>query len=58
MYANCYGLAGVTKLIQIMKDEIVSDAQQAGVTDLRAIKPSLLNARQLADTVFLANESN
>jgi len=56
MYANCYGLAGVTKLIQIMKEEIVSDAQQAGVTNLKMIKPSLLNTRQLADTVFLANE--
>ncbi|KAI0130378.1 hypothetical protein BJ170DRAFT_681830 [Xylariales sp. AK1849] len=53
MYANCYGLDGVTKLIQIMKTEIVADAGQAGVTDLRNVSRSLLNARSLDDTVFL-----
>ncbi|KAH8894799.1 S-2-hydroxy-acid oxidase [Thozetella sp. PMI_491] len=53
MYANCYGLDGVTKLIQIMKTEIVHDGGQAGITDLRNVSRSAINARALDDTVFL-----
>lgn len=34
MYANCYGVEGVVKAIQIMKAEILADAANAGVTDL------------------------
>jgi L-lactate dehydrogenase (cytochrome) len=43
MFANCYGLDGVTKLIQIMKTEIAADAGQAGVADLHNISPSLVS---------------
>ncbi|KAK6088960.1 cytochrome b2 [Seiridium cupressi] len=53
MYSNCYGLDGVTKLIQILKTEIAADAAQAGVTDLRNASRSLLNTRTLDKTVFL-----
>ncbi|KAI1842169.1 hypothetical protein JX266_011577 [Neoarthrinium moseri] len=53
MYANCYGLEGVTKLIQIMKTELAADAGQAGVADLKKISRNLINARALDDTVFL-----
>lgn len=46
MYANCYGLDGVTKLIQILKTEIAADAAQAGVADLRNVSRSLVSASQ------------
>lgn len=39
MYSNVYGLAGVTKLIQLMKTEILSDAAQIGITDISKIDP-------------------
>ncbi|KAK9772136.1 putative FMN hydroxy acid dehydrogenase domain-containing protein [Seiridium cardinale] len=53
MYSNCYGLDGVTKLIQILRTEIAADAAQAGVADLRNVSRSLLNTRALDETVFL-----
>ncbi|KAI4600862.1 hypothetical protein KJ359_013025 [Pestalotiopsis sp. 9143b] len=53
MFANCYGLDGVTKLIQIMKEEIVRDAAQAGVADLTKVSRSVINTRALDETVFL-----
>ncbi|KAH8590836.1 S-2-hydroxy-acid oxidase [Bisporella sp. PMI_857] len=56
MYANCYGLDGVTKLIQMVKTEIVADGAQTGVTNLRNVSRSILNARQLDATVFLLDE--
>lgn len=53
MYANCYGVEGVEKVAQIMKAEIVQDATQSGVTDLRNVSSKLVNFRALDDTVFL-----
>jgi L-lactate dehydrogenase (cytochrome) len=53
MYANCYGLAGVEKAIQIMKTEITADAAQAGIHDIQKIPSSTLNTRALEDTVFV-----
>lgn len=44
MFANCYGLDGVTKLIQIMKEEIVRDAAQAGVADLTKVSRSVVSS--------------
>ena len=43
MYANCYGLEGVTKLIQIMKTEIVADGAQAGITNLKNVSTSIVS---------------
>lgn len=43
MFANCYGLEGVTKLIQIMKTEIVADGAQAGITDLRNVSTKIVS---------------
>ncbi|TLS21298.1 uncharacterized protein PpBr36_10303 [Pyricularia pennisetigena] len=53
MYANCYKVPGVAKAMQILKSEIVHDAAQAGVADLKKISPKLINTRALEDTVFL-----
>ncbi|KAF2645028.1 S-2-hydroxy-acid oxidase [Massarina eburnea CBS 473.64] len=54
MYANCYGVEGVQKAIQIMKTEIAHDAAQVGIHDVQNIPVSLLNARALEQTVYLA----
>lgn len=43
MYSNCYGLDGVTKLIQILKTEIAADAAQAGIADLQNVSPSIVS---------------
>lgn len=43
MYANCYGLDGVTKLIQILKSEIAADAAQAGVADLKSMSRGIVS---------------
>lgn len=69
MYSNIYGVDGVTKAIQIMKEEILSDAAQAGITDLRNVSSKIvsltesivkcladqskLNTRALEDEVYL-----
>ncbi|KAF4891603.1 Cytochrome b2 [Colletotrichum viniferum] len=56
MYANCYGLEGVTKAINIMKTEIVRDGAQMGATNLHNISMSFLNTRQLEQNVYLFNQ--
>ncbi|KAK1512394.1 peroxisomal (S)-2-hydroxy-acid oxidase [Colletotrichum costaricense] len=56
MYANCYGLPGVTKAINIMKTEIVRDGAQMGATDVHNISTSFLNLRQLEQNVYLFDQ--
>ncbi|GJC84394.1 cytochrome b2, mitochondrial [Colletotrichum liriopes] len=56
MYANCYGLEGVTKAINIIKTEIVRDGAQMGVTDVHNISKSFLNTRQLEQNVYLFDQ--
>ncbi|KAF3810507.1 Peroxisomal (S)-2-hydroxy-acid oxidase GLO1 [Colletotrichum gloeosporioides] len=56
MYANCYGLEGVTKAINIMKTEIVRDGAQMGATNLHNISMSFLNTRQLEQNVYLFDQ--
>ncbi|KAI9055685.1 hypothetical protein LZ554_000628 [Drepanopeziza brunnea f. sp. 'monogermtubi'] len=53
MYANTYGVEGVRRLMQIMKAEIVGDAAQAGVADLRNVSSKILNFKELESSVFL-----
>ena len=53
MYANCYGVEGVTKAIQLLKTEIAADAAQAGIHDIQKIPVSVLNLRALEQTVYL-----
>ena len=53
MYANCYGVEGVTKAIQLLKTEIAADAAQAGIHDIQNIPVSVLNLRSLEQTVYL-----
>ncbi|TKX23432.1 FMN-dependent dehydrogenase-like protein 2 [Elsinoe australis] len=48
MYSNVYGQPGVEKLISILKAEIVSDAANLGVADLKKIDTSFLNLRSLS----------
>lgn len=43
MYANIYGQAGVERAISILKQEIVLDAVNLGVTDLRQLSSSWLD---------------
>jgi L-lactate dehydrogenase (cytochrome) len=53
MYANCYGVEGVLKAIQLLKTEIAADAAQAGIHDIQNIPISVLNLRALEQTVYL-----
>ncbi|KAH7139422.1 S-2-hydroxy-acid oxidase [Dendryphion nanum] len=57
MYANCYGVEGVTKAIQILKTEIAADAAQAGIHDIQNIPASALNTRYLEQNVYLQEQS-
>ncbi|KAI1343044.1 S-2-hydroxy-acid oxidase [Xylariaceae sp. FL0016] len=43
MYANCYGLDGVAKAIQILKTEIVQDAAQIGIHDVQNVPASFVS---------------
>lgn len=53
MYANCYGVEGVRKAIQIMKTEIAMDAAQVGIADVQNIPVGFLNARALEERGFV-----
>jgi L-lactate dehydrogenase (cytochrome) len=57
MYANCYGIEGVRKAIQIMKQEIAADAAQVGIHDVQNIPLSMLNARALEQTVYIKEKT-
>lgn len=43
MYSNVYGQPGVEKLISILKAEIISDAANLGVADLKKIDTSFVS---------------
>lgn len=47
MYANVYGDKGVKKAIDILKYEILNDAANLGVTDLKKIGPEYVNWKSL-----------
>lgn len=53
MYANCYGVEGVTKAIQIMKAEILADAANAGITDLRNVSSSIVRTHPFDQIIWL-----
>ncbi|KAJ8129540.1 hypothetical protein O1611_g4092 [Lasiodiplodia mahajangana] len=55
MYANTYGLEGVTKAIQLLKTEVEHDAAQIGISDIHNIPSNILNLRQLESEVYLLN---
>lgn len=57
MYANCYGLEGVRKAIQIMKAEIAGDAAQAGIHDVQNIPMSFWNTKALEENVFVMEKT-
>ncbi|KAF4556006.1 FMN-dependent dehydrogenase-like protein 5 [Elsinoe fawcettii] len=57
MYSNVYGQPGVEKVVSILKQEIISDAANLGVADLKNIDTSFLNLRSL-DQGFWARNSN
>lgn len=46
MYANAYGVDGITHLIDIMKNEIVQDAGNLGITDIQKIDISRVSLSQ------------
>ncbi|PSN66725.1 FMN-dependent alpha-hydroxy acid dehydrogenase [Corynespora cassiicola Philippines] len=58
MFANVYGLEGVTKAIQILKTEIAADAAQIGIHDVQNIPARFLNTRALEENVYIAEETN
>ena len=43
MYSNIYGVEGPTKLIQLMKNEIIHDAAQVGISDLKNIPKNIVS---------------
>ena len=43
MYANVYGADGVAKLVELMKDEIISDAGNLGIADVGNITPAAVS---------------
>lgn len=47
MYANVYGVDGITRLINLMKQEIIADAGNMGIGNLSEINPSYLNLNTL-----------
>ncbi|KAH7308672.1 FMN-dependent dehydrogenase [Stachybotrys elegans] len=53
MYSNLFGPEGPKKVMKIMKDEILNDAAQLGITDLRNIDLKRLNTRILENEVYL-----
>ncbi|KAI1736368.1 FMN-dependent dehydrogenase [Xylaria scruposa] len=57
MYANTYGVEGVTKAIQMIKAEVLNDAAQIGISDLHNIPKNIVNYRQLESEVYLLPES-
>ncbi|KAM5344857.1 hypothetical protein ACJ41O_010719 [Fusarium nematophilum] len=57
MYSNIYGVEGPTKLIQLLKTEILADAAQIGITDLQNIPSKVLNTRALERDVYLIDEN-
>ncbi|KAI0415055.1 FMN-dependent dehydrogenase [Xylaria grammica] len=57
MYANTYGVEGVTKAIQMIKSEVLNDAAQIGISDLHNIPKNIANYRQLEDEVYILPES-
>lgn len=44
MFANIFGVDGVRKAIQILKNETIQDGAQAGVTDLRNVSSKVVSA--------------
>ncbi|PNS20430.1 Cytochrome b2, mitochondrial [Sphaceloma murrayae] len=48
MYSNVYGQPGVEKVISILKNEIISDAANLGVADLKDLDTSFLNSKTMA----------
>jgi L-lactate dehydrogenase (cytochrome) len=56
MYSNVYGAAGVKKLIQLMKQEILADAAQIGVNDIGKVDIKRINTRALEAEVYIMDE--
>lgn len=56
MYSNCFGVDGVTKMIELLKTEVIEDGAQLGVTDLTNVSRSLINAKALEQDVFLFDD--
>lgn len=44
MYANTYGLEGITKAIQLLKTEVEHDAAQIGISDIHNISSNIVSA--------------
>ncbi|KAH8733849.1 FMN-dependent dehydrogenase [Ilyonectria robusta] len=58
MFSNVYGVEGPTKLIQLMKNEIIHDAAQIGISDLKNIPYKVLNTRALERDVYIMDDKN
>lgn len=43
MFSNVFGVDGVTRVIDLMRNSIMNDAANLGVPDLKAINASYLN---------------
>jgi L-lactate dehydrogenase (cytochrome) len=52
MFANIFGVEGVRKAIQILKNETIHDGAQAGVTDLRNVSSKVVSASSFCPGLF------
>ncbi|KAA8909170.1 hypothetical protein FN846DRAFT_1009471 [Sphaerosporella brunnea] len=52
MYANVFGVEGVTRLLEVMRREVWIDAANLGVSDMKDIDASYLNLRKLEQFVY------
>ncbi|KAF2494365.1 (S)-2-hydroxy-acid oxidase [Lophium mytilinum] len=52
MYANAYGVEGVTHLIELLKTEIAADAANAGIQDVHRIQRERVNWKPLTTNGF------
>ncbi|KAL2752027.1 hypothetical protein ACRALDRAFT_2030270 [Sodiomyces alcalophilus JCM 7366] len=51
MYANVYGYEGVRRAIRLLKNEIIQDGWNLGISSLEDLNPNLLNVKSLEQNV-------
>lgn len=53
MYANVYGYEGVKRAIRLLKNEIVQDGWNLGISSLDDLNPSLVRSNATPPLVFV-----
>jgi isopentenyl diphosphate isomerase/L-lactate dehydrogenase-like FMN-dependent dehydrogenase len=52
MFSNVYGVEGVKKVTDILKNEIINDAANLGVADLKKVDPKIVNWKAAVNVWF------